>query len=135
MTLTYSATTVTLPGALPQTPLPSIEHRQNVKEADDGTIRVYNRAVNRWYLKIGVRVKAAERDALRAFVKNTIQFSTLPFSVTPDSTVDFGKGAGVTLASVTWWENTYTEIPRAGGATYDISFVLRTKSTGTNNPA
>jgi len=135
MTFTYGGTSVVLPGAFPQTPLPAIEHSQNIGETVSGFVRVYNRGVNRWYPKIKMQLNATQRSALRAFVKNTIQFSTLYFTVTPDATVDLGRGAGVALTNVYWWEDTYSEVPLPGQALFEVSFVLRTVSTGTSDPA
>jgi hypothetical protein len=132
MIFTRDATTVTLPANLFNNPMPLLEHLSTRSTAQDGTDYVYNQAVNFWYYKIKIRINEAQRAALRAFVKNTLQFDTLTFSFTADAPIDIGRGVGA-YVTVRWWEESYHELPVAPGR-WELSFTLRSSSIGTGSP-
>ena len=132
-TSTASNGSISLPGALFNTNLPSIEHKQNMGMAEDGTPYVYNRAVNEWFYELQMMLTNAQRTSLRSFLQSSVQFSTSTFTFTPDTGIDIGNGA---TGSVTarYWADTLTEKPTAPGR-WQVGLVLHAVSTGTANPS
>lgn len=136
MTFTYSATTITVGSGiiLPAT-IPNVEHKQVLGEYEDGSPYVYDHAVNVYFYECRVRCTVQQKRDLFSFIKNTIQFSKLAFTVTPEGTVDLGRDAGNALTAVRYWSNNLPVEIQKSGAYFVFSFLLRAYATGTSYPA
>ena len=136
MTFTYSATTITVGSGiiLPAT-IPDIEHKETRGIFEDGSPYVYDHAVNDYFYECKVRCTETQKNDLFTFIKNTIQFGKLAFTVTPDSGVNFGRGNGNALTAVRYWGGRLPVEIQKSGAYFVISFLLRAYATGTSYPA
>lgn len=135
MKFTYSATEITVPGvSLPARNIPNIVHIQNRQKADDGSVTVYNGDRNEWYWEINLRCTEAQKTAIFSFVIDTILFSTHEFTITPETGVNLGAGAGIAFDCHYWGDDLPVEISRGGGL-FNLSFIVFTSTAGSARPS
>jgi len=126
MTLTKDATIVELPGALFGLEY-GIEHYQHTGESEGGDAKVYDHQVNRYIIKASVRISDSQRADLRSFIRDTIVFAKETFTLTPDSGIDLGAGAGNDV-TVRYWPSSYKEKAYAPGR-YEVSLTFRREAS------
>jgi len=135
MTLTYNSTSVVLPSPIyAKKPSLTPERWQNANECGDGTVKAYDHDITVYWIELGFRVTYAKLVELRTFVKNTIMFRKLPFTLTPDATFDCGAGAGDAVSGVYLWQDTLPE-PYERPGLFECKLLIRTYATGTGDPA
>ena len=126
MIFTYSATSVTLPGAEPSWQYKTT-HRQNKGVTEGGYVRMYNRGINEYMIPVKFRLTTTQLTALYTFLNTTVQWAALVFSCTPDSGVDIGAGAG-TAVNVRCWSDDWA--PKWLSADrWEVELLLRREAT------
>lgn len=124
MIFTYNLTVVTLPANKFGVPYPEFENHTIQIVATDGQVTCYQGLYTEIFISVRLKLKEAQRAELRDFFMDTVKWGLLPFTVTPDSGIDIGNGAGVELGDVYYWGKSYAEIPIACGI-WEVSFLLR----------
>ncbi len=103
-TFSYGGTTITLSGIL--FPINYEGARsQNSGEAEDGTVRVYDRSVKIQYSRFVIKEPHANISALRTFIEDTVKLRLNPFTFTPDAGQNAGAGDGTAITARIWQSN------------------------------
>lgn len=74
---------------------------QSAERVLDGTLKVYNMS-EKSIRSVELNIKSvpeADAEALKAFIKDTLLYRFISFSIIPISTLDVGNGRGVTISS------------------------------------
>lgn len=108
MTLVYGATTVTINTALfPAVVIPS--HNDTIGVSEDGQAAGYSFGSTTYTVKLTIRCDATLRTALRSFYTTTVLGRTREFTLTPDTGVDLGAGAGTAITTARIWDADFQE--------------------------
>lgn len=119
-------TTVTLPGAL----LPfdqSTNRDQTMGVTANGSVKVYDNAVNEYFVSAKFRLTSAQRTSLRDFIRTTVKFAYATFNLTPDAGVDIG-GGDATAVAVRYWDKTWQE-SQVSPSLYEVQTIFRREAT------
>lgn len=133
MTFAYASTTVTVPAAL-YGDTEIVPHKwQNRIVCEDGSVKRYDRNVVEWFITVAFLCNYSKLLELRNFFKNTVRYSKLAFTFTPDAVMNAGAGLGQPVTVVLWQD----EIPEpyAAPGRFPVKLILRATSSGTGNPA
>jgi len=107
MTFSSGGTTVTFNGALFPANYESKAH-QNAGEAEDGTVRVYDRNVLVEFVHLEIKDDHDNLLNIRNFIHNTAEFKLNAFTFTPDSNHNVGNGDGGAI-TVRYWGSNFIE--------------------------
>lgn len=108
MTFASGATTLTINRChYPVTQ--SVEHRDTVGETENGTVYAYDFDTDIRIIKMQVSGDETFRAALESFYLTTVNGRTNTFTVTPDSGINLGAGAGAVITA-RFWDNGIDEV-------------------------
>lgn len=133
MTFAYSATTVVVP-ASQYNRTKVIPHKwQNRVVCGDGSVKTYDHDTIEWFIEVQFQCTYSQLIDVRNFFKNTVRYSALAFSFTPDAILDAGGGQGVAVTVNLW----HDEIPEPYDlpSLFNVKLILRACSSGTGIPS
>jgi hypothetical protein len=106
-TFTKGATTIQITATLYPVKYEG-QRNQNFGEAEDGTIRVYDRNVKVEFLHLQIKEDHTNMAALRYFIMSTVKLRKDTFTFNPDSDQDAGNGEGGPI-TVRYWDSNFIE--------------------------